>query len=170
MNYGVYDSNTENTILFYIQIPENIEKTSIKLKAVDINLSFIPTYGIDVKRIISSNKDILINEDGNKASIDELYEGTSVYIVIEINQNKMYDKFVALDDINLGIDISYYDVESDKQINTLLNSLYTSANNEHFETLIKNIKSGNRPRIKPCSNVLLLDDSSSSDDFASYYS
>ena len=99
-----------------------------------------------------------------------MYEGTSVYIVIEISQNKMYDKLVALDDINLGIDISYYDVESDKQINTLLNSLYTSANNEHFETLIKNVKSGNRPRIKPCSNVLLLDDSSSSDDFASYYS
>jgi hypothetical protein len=46
----------------------------------------------------------------------------------------------------------------------LINSSFTSANNEQFETLIYDIKSGNRPRIKPCSNVVLLTDSDVPDD------
>ena len=110
MNCGVYDSNIKNTILFYIQVPENTEKESTKLKSVDINLTFIPTYGVEIKRIFTVNKDVIIYKD-NKASIRELYEGTSVYIVIEITENKLYDKFIDLDNLKLGIDISYYDVE-----------------------------------------------------------
>ena len=96
MNCGVYDSNIKNTILFYIQVPENTEKESTKLKSVDINLTFIPTYGVEIKRIFTVNKDVIIYKD-NKASIRELYEGTSVYIVIEIIENKLYDKFIDLD-------------------------------------------------------------------------
>jgi len=163
MNCGVYDSNVKNTILFYIQVPENAEKESTKLKSVDINLTFIPTYGIEIKRIFTVNKDVLIYKD-DKASIGELYEGTSVYIVIEIKENKLYDKFIDLDNLKLGIDISYYDVEINERINILINSSFTSANNEQFEALIRDIKSGNRPRIKPCSNVVLLSDSADSDD------
>ena len=44
MNHGVYDSKIQDTILFYIQIPENADGENIKLKAVDINLSFLPIY------------------------------------------------------------------------------------------------------------------------------
>ena len=163
MNCGVYDSNIKNTILFYIQVPENIEKESTSLKSVDINLTFIPTYGVEIKRIFTANKDVIIHKD-DKASIGELYEGTSVYIVIEITENKLYDEFIDIDNLKLGIDISYYDVEINKRINMLINSSFTSANNEQFETLIYDIKSGNRPRIKPCSNVVLSTDSDVPDD------
>ena len=163
MNCGVYDSNIKNTILFYIKVPENKENVSTKLKSVDINLTFIPTYGIEIKRIISSNNKVTIYDD-SRAIISELYEGTNIYIVIEIVENKMYDKFIDLDNLKLGIDISHYDVELDKNINLLLNSSFTSENNEKLELIIRNIKSGNRKKIKPNSNVILLSDSSDSDD------
>ena len=51
----------------------------------------------------------------------------------------------------------------------LINSSFTSANNEQFEALIRDIKSGNKPRIKPCSNVVLLSDSADSDDINLYF-
>ena len=51
----------------------------------------------------------------------------------------------------------------------LINSSFTSANNEQFEALIRDIKSGNRPRIKPCSNVVLLSDSADPDDVNVYF-
>ena len=163
MNCGVYDSNIKNTILFYIKVDENTENVSTKLKSVDINLTFIPTYGIEIKRIISSNNKVTIYDD-SRAIISELYEGTNIYIVIEIVENKMYDKFIDLDNLKLGIDISHYDVELDKNINVLLNSSFTSENNEKLELIIRNIKSGNRKKIKPNSNVILLSDNSDSDD------
>ena len=76
----------------------------------------------------------------------------------------MYDKFVDFDNLKLGIDISYYDVELDKKINLLLNSSFTSENDEQLEAIIRNVKSGNRKKIEPDSNVILLSDDSGSDD------
>ena len=163
MNCCVYDSNVKNTILFYIQVDENIDNIITKLKSVDINLTFIPTYGIDIKRIIASNNKVVITND-NKATINELYEGNSIYIVIEVTENKLYDKFVDFDNLKLGIDISYYDVGLNKMINILLDSAFTSENNERHEAIIRSIKTGNRKRIEPDSNVILLSDSSDSDD------
>ena len=49
-------------------------------------------------------------------------------------------------------------------INILLDSALTSENNEQLEAIIHSIKSGNRKRIEPDSNVILLSDSSDSDD------
>jgi len=163
MNCGVYDSNIKNTILFYMQVQENTEDIITKLKSVDINLTFIPTYGIDIKRIIASNNKVIICED-DTATINELYEGTNIYIVIEIFENKMYDKFVDFDNIKLGIDISYYDVELNKNINLLLDSSFTSENDEQLEEIIRNVKSGNRKRIEPDLNLIISSDDSYSDD------
>ncbi len=63
MKCCIYDSNITNTILFYIQVLENEENENTKLKAVDINLSFIPTYGIDMERVIAANNKVLIYDD-----------------------------------------------------------------------------------------------------------
>jgi hypothetical protein len=158
MNCGVYDSKVKNTILFYMQVPENVENINTKLKLVDINLTFIPIYGIDIKRIITGDKNVLIFREV-KATINELYEGMNIYIVIEIVDNNLYDDYVDLDNINLGINISYYDVELDKRTDILLNSSYTPASNDEFEEIIRNIKSWNRPRIKPHTNAMISSDS-----------
>jgi hypothetical protein len=133
---------------------ENEENENTKLKAVDINLSFIPTYGIDVDRIIAANNKVLIYDD-NKGKINELYQGNNVYIVIETNENKMYDRNVDFDNVKLVVFISYYDVELDKQTDLLLNSSFTSENNEQLELIIRNIKSGNRKIIEPCMKLQL---------------
>jgi len=154
MKCCIYDSNITNTILFYIQVLENEENENTKLKAVDINLSFIPTYGIDVDRIIAANNKVLIYDD-NKGKINELYQGNNVYIVIETNENKMYDRNVDFDNVKLVVFISYYDVELDKQTDLLLNSSFTSENNEQLELIIRNIKSGNRKTIEPCMKLQL---------------
>lgn len=154
MKCCIYDSNITNTILFYIQVLENEENENTKLKAVDINLSFIPTYGIDVDRIIAANNKVLIYDD-NKGKINELYQGNNVYIVIETNENKMYDRNVDFDNVKLVVFISYYDVELDKQTDLLLNSSFTSENNEQLELIIRNIKSGNRKIIEPCMKLQL---------------
>ena len=168
MNHGVYDSKIQDTILFYIQIPENADGENIKLKAVDINLSFLPIYGIHIKRLICENKNVDIDEEANKIHINELYQGTTIYVVIEINETKHRDSIIAFDDTRIAIDINYFDVEENKNTNLLLNSTITSQNNDYFETLINEIKQGNRPRIKPCSNTLYLYDSDSSEDYEMY--
>jgi len=165
MNCGVYDSKIQDTILFYIQIPENIDGENVKLTAVDIKLFFLPIYGIHIKRLICENKNVEIDKEENKIYIDELYQGTTLYVVVEMIETKNYDSIIAFDDTRLAIDINYFDVEENKKINTLLNSTITSQNNEYFETLINEIKRGNRPRIKPCSNTLYLYDSDSSEDY-----
>ena len=157
MNCCAYDSNVKNTILFYIQVPENAENENTKLKLVDINLTFIPIYGIDIKRIITGDKKVLMFKATN-ATINE------VYIVIEIAENNFYDDYIDLENIKFGIDISYYDVGLDKRINVLLNSSFTSASNEQFETVMRNIKSQNRPRIKPHSNAMILSNGEDFDD------
>ena len=154
MKCCIYDSNITNTILFYIQVLENEENENTKLKAVDINLSFIPTYAIDIDRIIAANNKVLIYDD-NKGKINELYQGNNVYIVIETNENKMYDRNVDFDNVKLVVFISYYDVELDKQTDLLLNSSFTSENNEQLELIIRNIKSGNRKTIEPCMKLQL---------------
>lgn len=151
MNCGAFVSNVKNTILFYMQVPANTENEDVKLKLVDVNLTFIPIYGIEVKRIITDNKNVLIF-DKVKSTISELYEGDNIYIVIEITENKSYD-CAYLCNIKLGIDISYYDVETDKKNNILLNSSSTSASSEQLEAVIRNIKSCNRKRIQPHSNT-----------------
>ena len=166
MNCGVYDSNIKNTILLYLQVPENAENVNTKLKLVDINITFIPIYGIDIKRIITGDKTVSICKEVS-AKVSELYEGTNVYIVIEISENDLYDDSVDFDNAKLGIDISYYDVELDKRIDMVLNSSYTSASNEHFEEVIRNIKSWNRPRITPHSNAMTLTDGVDPDDIFS---
>jgi len=154
MKCCIYDSNIPNTILFYIQVLENEENENTKLKAVDINLSFIPTYGIDIERVIAANNKVLIYDD-NKGKINELYQGNNVYIVIETNENKMYDRNVDFDNVKLVVFISYYDVDLDKQTDLLLNSSFTSENNEQLELIIRNIKSGNRKIIEPCMKLQL---------------
>jgi len=133
---------------------ENEENENTKLKAVDINLSFIPTYGIDIERVIAANNKVLIYDD-NKGKINELYQGNNVYIVIETNENKMYDRNVDFDNVKLVVFISYYDVDLDKQTDLLLNSSFTSENNEQLELIIRNIKSGNRKIIEPCMKLQL---------------
>jgi hypothetical protein len=160
MNCDVYDSIVKNKILFYIKVQENIDNIITKLKLVDINLTFIPTYGIDIKRIITSNNKVIFTND-NKATINELCEGNNIYIVIEVIENKLYDKFIDFDNIKLGIDISYYDVELGKRINLCVGSSFTSENNERLEAIIHSIQVGNRKRIEPSSNVILLSDDSS---------
>lgn len=165
MNCGIYDSKNQHTILFYIQIAENIDGENIKLKAVDINLSFMSNDGIHIKRLICENKYVEIDKEKNKIHIDELYQGTSIYVVIEINEIKQYDNIIAFDDTRLMIDVNYFDVEENMNINKMIDSTITSHNNEYYETLINEIKQGNRPRIKPCSNTLNLCDSESSDDY-----
>lgn len=72
-------------------------------------------------------------------------------------ENKSYD-CAYLCNIKLGIDISYYDVETDKNNNILLNSSSTSASSEQLEAVIRNIKSCNRKRIQPQSNTILPHD------------
>ena len=164
MIINVYDSIIKDTILFYIQIPQNIINETTQLCMVDINITFIPSYGIDVKRLISSNKYVKINNEKNTVSIGELYDSTSVYIVAELKENKMYDKFIALDDTRLAVDTSYYDVKTCKKTNNTLTASFTSLQNDSFETIISDIKKGNRAKIKPCTNVLVMSDSSCSDD------
>jgi len=61
--------------------------------------------------------------------------------------------------------VNYFDVEENMNINKMIETTITSHNNEYYETLINEIKQGNRPRIKPCSNTLNLCDSESSDDY-----
>lgn len=165
MNHGVYDSKNQNMILYYIQLPENTDSELIKLKAVDVNLSFLPIYGIQIQRLICENKNVEIYEETKKMHIQELYQGTTIYIVIEVNETKHYDNIIAFGDTRLAIDVNYFDVEKKINVNTLLNSTITSQNNEYFETLINEIKQGNRPRIKPCSNTLYIYDSDSSEDY-----
>ena len=80
---------------------------------------------------------------------------------IERIENKLYDKFIDFDNIKLGIDISYYDVELGKRINLCVGSSFTSENNERLEAIIHSIQVGNRKRIEPSSNVILLSDDSS---------
>lgn len=78
MNCGAFVSNVKNTILFYMQVPANTENEDAKLKLVDVNLTFIPIYGIEVKRIITDNKNVFIF-DKVKSTISELYEGDNIY-------------------------------------------------------------------------------------------
>lgn len=165
MNFGVYDSKNQNMMLFYIQIPENTDSEFVKLKAVDVNLSFLPIYGIQIQRLICENKNVEIYEETKKMRIPELYQGTTIYIVIEINVTKQCNRTIAFDDTRLAIDIHYFDVEKNINANRLLNATITSQNNEYFETLINEIRKGNRPRIKPCSNRLYVYDSDSSEDY-----
>lgn len=161
MNIGVYDSRIKNTILLYIQVPENVNDENVKLKALEINLSFLPIPGIHIKRVICENKYVEINEDTKHIYIQELYQGTTIYVVIEITESKNCDSIVAFDDTRLVIDVNYYNVDDNKKINTLINSTITSQYNKSFELLIDDIKKGNRPKIKPCTNITHLYDSDS---------
>lgn len=96
MNCGIYDSKNQYSILFYIQIAENMDGENIKLKAVDVDLSIIPINGIYIKRLICENKYVEIDKEENKIHIDELYQGTSIYVVIEIDETKHYDNINSI--------------------------------------------------------------------------
>ena len=154
MKFGVYDSVSDGTILFFIQLPKlNIDKT--RLIAVDIKLRFIPIYGMRIKKIVAGNRGVTINKNKSTVELSELYEGTSIYVAVEMEKNDQYESTMMIDEALMAINTTYYDVNMGKQMDVVNNAYMSIDTNADFEAIITDIKNNNRPKIKPCSNITM---------------
>jgi hypothetical protein len=154
MQVGVYDSGQNGTILFYIHLPKaNVDKT--RLVAVDIKLKFIPIYGMRIKAIYTGNRGVAIDKNKSTVELLELYEGTNIYVVIDMSKTDQYESTMMIDEALMAINTTYYDVNTCKHVDVVNNSYMSIETNKVFDDIVRDIKSNNRPKIKPCSNITM---------------
>ena len=153
----LYDSHSEGLLLACIRSPIMNDSTT-RLVAVDVKATFIPIFGMKIKRITTNNKGATINFEQKTMCLSEQYEGTTVFVLIELSKTGQYDPIVSVDEVLMAINVTYYDVSKTESINIVKNSSMTMDTNHFYETLIRGIKSNNRPKIKPCSDIEYYND------------
>jgi len=55
----------------------------------------------------------------------------------------------------MAINTTYYDVNTCKHVDVVNNSYMSIETNKVFDDIVRDIKSNNRPKIKPCSNITM---------------
>lgn len=148
----LYDSHIAGMFLACIRSPL-LNVSTTRLVAVDIKMRFIPIFGMKIKHIATNNKGVTINFEQKTMCLSEQYEGTTVFVLIELSKTSQYDPIVSVDEVLMAINVTYYDVSKSESINIVKNSSMTMDTNQFYESLIRGIKSNNHPKIKPCSDI-----------------